>query len=340
MAVETIARALTQDRDDGMTGELRASKVRSMDAPVWITNWLTQAPGSLSTSDIEDLAQFGKQIQAMFDDRGPADGSALERLVLCGNPREPTLAVVFRPSARYAGVRYSYEWRLRDGEDPSELDELGVMLVDYLGNPISEDLSTSPGLPGWEPDDNGVIHVEVRSERYEGWPREWAERGMPWRDERGRHWYDLVPPSPAAGRSRQRDLALLLRAFRLWASARSDIRAIALVGSWARGGAAERSDVDFVVDGLSCGPGDACETDIEFNPFGCSPSGFGCAPTRPCLAAGLAQHDEREFGRPARRTSWLVFGNDGTRQVLSGGLQRIYDVDKLLLDLQWAAQAR
>jgi hypothetical protein len=133
---------------------------------------LEACPYELTEDDVEGLVQFA-------DDCSRLLGGTLKTISLEGEPDAPRLSVVFSGEPARPEVLYSYEWRLRDLDDPSDINPLGVLLVDYLGNNITEDLQSSPGLPMWEPDKEGVVHVDVRSERYRAWPQEWRRLGRP-----------------------------------------------------------------------------------------------------------------------------------------------------------------
>lgn len=139
---------------------------------------IIRSPYALSEDDVDALVAFS-------DDCSRVLGSRLSSISLHGEPGMPVLSVVFTDDRRRPGVRYSYEWRLRDVDDPDDATPLEVMLIDHLGNSIQEDLETTPGLPMWEPDSQQVVHVDVRSDRYRAWPQEWRAMGRPWRDEAG-----------------------------------------------------------------------------------------------------------------------------------------------------------
>jgi hypothetical protein len=143
---------------------------------------LDVSPYSLSEEDVDDLVQFASDCSRLL-------GGGLKQVSLDGDPETPVVAVAFIHERQRPGVVYSYEWQLRDLDDPGDLNPLGVMLVDYLGNNILEDLQTTPGLPMWEPDHDGVVHVNVTSEAYRAWPAEWRKLGRPWRDQDGRLRY-------------------------------------------------------------------------------------------------------------------------------------------------------
>src|ERR1700753_3803618 len=105
---------------------------------------IKRAAYDLSDDDIAALVGFADQCARMLGDQ-------MRQTALSGEPDAPVLAVVFSARQR-PGVVYSYEWRLRDRDDPDDPNPLDVLLVDYLGNNIIEDLQASPGLPMWEPD--------------------------------------------------------------------------------------------------------------------------------------------------------------------------------------------
>jgi hypothetical protein len=134
--------------------------------------WLEASLYDLSEEDVEDVLQFA-------DDCSRLLGGRLKAISLDGDRDAATLSVVFGDEPTRPGVVYSYEWRLRDLDDPTDLNPLGVLLVDYLGNNIMEDLQSTPGLPVWESDEAGVLHVDVRSERYRTWPQERRRLGRP-----------------------------------------------------------------------------------------------------------------------------------------------------------------
>ena len=144
---------------------------------------LQASPYDLSADDIDELLQFATDCSRLI-------GAGLKQVSLEGDPQAPVVTVVFTDHSQRPGVVYSYEWQLRDLEDPDDLiNPLGVMLVDNLGNHILEDLQTTLGLPIWEPDHDGMVHVNVTSEAYRSWPVEWRKLGRPWRDQEGRLRY-------------------------------------------------------------------------------------------------------------------------------------------------------
>jgi hypothetical protein len=143
---------------------------------------LEASPYRLSQDDLEGLVKFAADCSRFL-------GTALRAISLQGESGAPTISVLFTDERQRPGRVYSYEWRLGDLDPPDDANPLAVQLVDYLGNNIVEDLETTPGLPIWEPDDDGIIHVQVTSERYRAWPQEWRKLGRPWRDQEGRLRY-------------------------------------------------------------------------------------------------------------------------------------------------------
>jgi len=134
---------------------------------------LHASPYELTAEDIDGLVQFATDCSRLL--RG-----ALEEVSLHGQPAAPVVAVVFTDERQRPGIVYSYEWRMRDVDEPEEnADPLGALLVGYLGNNILADIQTTPGLPMWEPDQDGVVHVDVRSQAYASWPAQWRRLGRP-----------------------------------------------------------------------------------------------------------------------------------------------------------------
>jgi hypothetical protein len=139
---------------------------------------IIQSARHLSDDDVDGLVGFSEDCTRLL-------GSRLRSISLGGEPGAPVISVVFCDDRQRPDVLYSYEWRLRDLDEPDDITPLGVLLVDYLGTNIQEDLQTTPGLPMWEPDAQRVVHVDVRSGRYRAWPLEWRAMGRPWRDGAG-----------------------------------------------------------------------------------------------------------------------------------------------------------
>ena len=110
------------------------------------------------------------------------------------------------------------------------------------------------------------------------------------------------------------------------------VRAVALVGSWARGAAGEDSDVDFVVlsEELPDGPQSGW---FDGLPIASAITTRG----RGALTEWRWKTSEGfEIDTCVGSTSWAATQpiDPGTRRVLTGGLQRIYDTERLLLELQ------
>jgi predicted nucleotidyltransferase len=128
------------------------------------------------------------------------------------------------------------------------------------------------------------------------------------------------------------DVAAFLTAFAHWASQQSDVRAVALVGSHARGAAVEGSDVDLVI--VARDPhaylGERAWLDqfghverVQLEPHGKVTS------LRVTYTGGL----EVEYGLTDE--SWAAPPLDSTtRSVLSQGMRTLWDADGLLSAVQ------
>ncbi len=117
-----------------------------------------------------------------------------------------------------------------------------------------------------------------------------------------------------------------------WAAASPAIRAVALVGSYARGDAREGSDVDLVV--LTIAPGEFLGSDGWSGLFGPAElverRDFGAVQERRLrLESGL----EVEMG--IATPAWAAIDplDEGTEQVAADGLIPLYDPDGLLARL-------
>ncbi|MGV1049711.1 MAG: nucleotidyltransferase domain-containing protein [Solirubrobacterales bacterium] len=128
------------------------------------------------------------------------------------------------------------------------------------------------------------------------------------------------------------EIEALLRLLPRWARARPDVRAIALVGSWARGDPGPDSDLDLVL--LSDEPGLYADAEDWARELG----GAGPVKTRPWGAI-----TERRFALPGGlevevgvgRPSWASVAplDPGTRRVAGDGLKPLHDPDGLLAAL-------
>lgn len=140
----------------------------------------------------------------------------------------------------------------------------------------------------------------------------------------------------AAKISRQ-ELDALLDHVREWAITRSDIRAVALLGSYARGTPHEESDIDVHV--LTTNPSLYIDHDdwvIAFDASLVATESWGAITSRRLIRAdGI----EIEVGIGER--SWAATDplDDGTRQVARDGLRIVHDPDGILRTLQSALDA-
>ena len=132
--------------------------------------------------------------------------------------------------------------------------------------------------------------------------------------------------------SRADEVEALIQRFPRWAEQRSDVRALALVGSWAYGAPDMDSDVDVVL--LTDAPGNYIEREDWLKELG----GVRLVRTLPwgaiterrfTLPSGLEV--EVGVGTPA----WAAVDalDDGTRKVVSDGFRVLYDPDRLLTRL-------
>jgi predicted nucleotidyltransferase len=128
---------------------------------------------------------------------------------------------------------------------------------------------------------------------------------------------------------RTRDVAQFLVAVRDWAEAQTTVRAAAVVGSWARGNARMNSDLDLVV--LSSDPDGLLDHERWSQELGqlafLGPREWGpLTEVRFALSSGL----EIDFG--VAPLSWAALDpvDDGTREVICGGISILYDPDRLL----------
>jgi predicted nucleotidyltransferase len=142
-----------------------------------------------------------------------------------------------------------------------------------------------------------------------------------------------------AASERRREVELVLERARVWASARTDVAAVALVGSWARGAEGPGSDVDLVVltdDPLAYTEGDDW---VEALAPGASLVRTGdwdaVVERRLRLPSGLEV--EVGVGRPEWATTAPV--DSGTLRVARGGLRIVHDPRGLLATLLEAADS-
>lgn len=136
-------------------------------------------------------------------------------------------------------------------------------------------------------------------------------------------------PGPVVGRARTREVEALLQHLTDWARRRADVRALALVGSWAYGAPRDDSDVDVVL--LT----DVPESFVARDDWLAEVGGVrlvrtldwgGVTERRFALPSGL----EVEFG--IGRPPWASADplDEGTRRVVSDGIRVLHDPDGLL----------
>lgn len=132
-----------------------------------------------------------------------------------------------------------------------------------------------------------------------------------------------------AGSERIEEVEALLRHLTDWAGGRADVRALAVVGSWARGAPCDDSDVDVVL--LTDSP----ETYIDREEWLPEVGGVrlirtldwgGVTERRFALPSGLEV--ELDIGTPAWASVEPL--DEGTRRVASDGIRILHDPDGLL----------
>lgn len=136
-------------------------------------------------------------------------------------------------------------------------------------------------------------------------------------------------------RERRAEVERLTNALTTWARYQPTIRALGIVGSWARDVVTCESDLDVLL--LTAQPGLYLDSDNWLTELGSPPivrrSRFGrITERRVRMPTGL----EVEFG--IGPVSWANTApiDDGTRQVASDGLLSLHDPDSLLADLMAA----
>ena len=119
-----------------------------------------------------------------------------------------------------------------------------------------------------------------------------------------------------------------LREFSHWASGQSDIQAVALVGSYARGTATEASDVDLVV--VANQPGLYLQDRSWARAFGKilrqQVENYG-----KLISLRIQYEDQLEVEYGLTDQSWAAIPLDeGTREVISGGMNVLFERSPLL----------
>ena len=140
---------------------------------------------------------------------------------------------------------------------------------------------------------------------------------------------------PMMASSREAVVHELLDSLAAWCSQRADVRAVALVGSWARDGARYDSDVDVVL--LTTDPGRYIATDDWALALGAkviATRRWGMLTERRLLTATGVEVD---FG--VADLSWAATAplDEGTAKVARDGLIPIHDPDSVLERLKHAA---
>lgn len=137
---------------------------------------------------------------------------------------------------------------------------------------------------------------------------------------------------PAVTAERRREVERFLDRAREWAARRPDIRALCLVGSWARDDAGMDSDIDLVLLTADLGAYTAREAWVR------ELGGERIIRTRPrgavterrfALAGGL----EVDVGVGTTAWASLTPMDEGTRQVVREGMRGLHDPDGVLAAL-------
>jgi hypothetical protein len=125
-------------------------------------------------------------------------------------------------------------------------------------------------------------------------------------------------------------IEVLLDHVRAWAMSRPDIRAVALVGSHARGAAGQDSDVDLVL--LTERPRNLAENTSWVRKFGhpekLALENWGRVTS---LRVWYRGGPEVEFGLTT--VAWMTEPDDGTRRVLADGYRVLLDRDGVFAQL-------
>jgi uncharacterized protein len=131
---------------------------------------------------------------------------------------------------------------------------------------------------------------------------------------------------------RERDVLRLIEDLAVWARRRGNVRGVALVGSWARGSARMDSDVDVIL--LTDEPAEYIESEQWAHELGAKAitrtQVWGVLTERRlALRGGL----EVEVGVVSPSWACVAPLDEGTAQVLAGGLIPLHDPDGLLAAL-------
>jgi len=132
---------------------------------------------------------------------------------------------------------------------------------------------------------------------------------------------------------RRREVELVLQRAQVWASARTDVAAVALVGSWARGEEGPGSDVDLVV--LTDDPGAYTEHEDWIDELAPGATLVRTADWAAIVERRLRLPSGLEVEIGLGRPSWAATApvDPGTLRVVRDGLQALYDPARLLAAL-------
>jgi hypothetical protein len=136
--------------------------------------------------------------------------------------------------------------------------------------------------------------------------------------------------------ARRREVVALFADAAGWAQARTDVRAVGVVGSWARGAERMDSDVDLVVV-----VDDVCPY-VSREDWVAGLGGGAVIRTRQwgelCTERRVRRDSGLEIEVDFVPCAWAATGpvDHGTRTVIAAGLRVIYDPDGILGDL-WSA---
>jgi uncharacterized protein len=136
----------------------------------------------------------------------------------------------------------------------------------------------------------------------------------------------------------------LIRAVRAWAIERDDIRAMALVGSWARGKAKPGSDLDLLLltdRATEYRRSRKWLTEIDFAKAGHRIQSSETAAYGVAWSRHIHLKPAAEVELTFANCSWASITplDDGTRAVVKNGFRAIFDRDGALAKLAWAVQS-
>jgi predicted nucleotidyltransferase len=147
---------------------------------------------------------------------------------------------------------------------------------------------------------------------------------------------------PLTSASRRREVELLLERAKRWADQEPEVRAVALVGSWARDCATVGSDIDLVVLTKAIADYvDAVAWIAELGATSIIRTRRWGALTERRLAMPTGLEVDVGFTDPSWASAEPV--DEGTAQVVAAGLRILYDPDGVLAKLlaaSWQGQSR